>query len=108
MNWLIRMIDEDVVRTLDGLRRVDMSRGDGSALRGMLAVLYSPPKSVLKVVLPVVASGIPISFLGVHIRTAWAFACSALLVLYFGLYFYRLALMRQRRLDNGGADEFGS
>ena len=77
-------------------------------LPSMLTALYDLRLSWVKLVAPLVLCSVPLLFIHGPIQTYWMFGCLALTLAFFGLYFYRLAVVRQRWLDKRQVDEFGS
>lgn len=101
MRWLIQLIDQDVVAWLNKMRQA-------RHLPDMLAALYAPRLSWLRLVTPLSVCAIPLLFLRGSIQTYWMFACLGLILVFFGIYFYRLAVIRQGWLNKRQVDEFGS
>ena len=108
MNWLVHRIDEDVVASLNGLRRVRTTGPHGSQFASMLTAIYAPRPTWLKLVAPLIATTLPIIFIDEPLKTYWMVGDLGLVLLFFGFYFYRFALIRQNWIDERVTDEFGS
>jgi sterol desaturase/sphingolipid hydroxylase (fatty acid hydroxylase superfamily) len=101
MRRLVQLVDQDVVASLNKVRRT-------TNLPGMLAALYAPRLTWVRLVAPLLVCATPLLFLRGSIQAYWLFGCLGLIAAFFGLYFYRFAVIRQRWLNKRQVDEFGS
>ena len=108
MKKLIRLIDQDVVASLNNGRHAVKTTDPLKKFTALLIVVWAPRLTWVKLIAPLLALPIPLIFLGEPMKTYWLLACLTAILLFFVLYFYRLALIRQRWLDKHHVDEFGA
>jgi hypothetical protein len=109
MKWLIMRIDRDVVDWLNGmLERFDAHQSKGKQFVGLMGSIYRPRPTWIAMAATVLVLAMPFAFLREPLKTYWLFALLALVLAFFSLYIWRLALARQRFLAKREVDEFGS
>jgi hypothetical protein len=108
VKWLVKLIDEDGVASLNSGRRAEKTQGRAKRFATIALSVYAPRITWVKIIVPLLSLPVPLSFLHEPKKTYWLFACLAAVLIFFGVYFYRFALIRQRWLDKHQVDEFGT
>jgi hypothetical protein len=108
MKWLIRLIDKDIVASLNSDLHAASTERRSRRFCAMLTTVYAPRLTWVKLMGPLLSLAIPLMFIHEPAKTYWMFACLGAIFIFFCLYLYRFALIRQQWLDKHEVDEFGA
>jgi hypothetical protein len=108
VKWLIQLIDQDLVASLNSGRRAANLKSGLGKLGALALSLYAPRLTWAKLIAPLCVMPVPLIFLPEPAKTYWAVACLTAVLAFFALYFYRYAVIQQRWLDKHQVDQFGA
>ncbi|WP_419880281.1 MauE/DoxX family redox-associated membrane protein [Novosphingobium silvae] len=108
MKWLVRLIDQDVVASLNSVQAASRKPLGVKRFNSTISAIHFPRWTWIRLIVPLITLCVLLVLSPEPVATYGLWAAVGLLVTFFGLYFYRLALIRQRWLDKRCVDEFGS
>jgi hypothetical protein len=108
MRWLITLIDQDVVASLNSVQAACRERHGLKRFGSTLSAIRSLRWTWIRLIVPLMALCVLLGTPPEPFATYGIWIGFGLLVSFFGLYFYRWALIRQQWLNKRHVDEFGS
>ena len=108
MRWLIKLIDQDVVASMNSVQAASREPLGVKRFHSILSAIHTPRRTWVRLIVPLIMLCVSLVLPPEPFATYGLWAAIGLLVSFFGLYFYRLALIRQEWLDKRHVDQFGS